>query len=325
MEQRVVFSVPCGIQRTETLLALNERVQATGKNIQIQAYDTVQGLRWNGGRILYNQDFKNNLNGKCHAPISIQHVETAIAKARQLNDAGIPFNLVFNNTLANLDVNDEVGNYLLDALHNELNKVTIASPILKRHISTRYPEYQTTASICFAYRKPEEYKKLCAEYDLIVALPHFAYQMDRLAGVPLDKLSFIINDDCYLMCQRTEHYAAISRCCMKGNTSVEEQKQNLEAGIGGCFMLLPHLRPKVFKGHVNGVPSEPEQLLVKQRKELGLTTKDLEYRFNITPIARRNLIAMGIRNFKLQGREANEEDFQVKVIDFLERVIREEF
>jgi hypothetical protein len=322
MTQPVIFTVPAGLQRAQTIIDLNERIKATGKNIQIHAYDTVQGLAWNGGRLMFNREIVRDEKSAWYGLLTQDQAEEAVARAKSLNRAGIPFNLVFNNTLESLDVEDEVGNYLLQQLHDEMNGVTISSRALKQHISANYPKYATTASICFCVDGTEQAQRLCNEYDKVVLLPKFAYATELMEGLPIDKLVFIVNDQCYLLCTRKEHYNAISRCYLGGNNTYQEQQRN--AACGDCFMKNPGYRARVNKATDPQFGYRLEKAMGTQRKDDGLRPGDLEYDFNITPTTRKDLIRRGICNFKLQGRDYSDAAYQASVVDFLEKMVNEE-
>jgi hypothetical protein len=322
MEKSVTFTVPAGLQRTEMIIDLNRRIKATGKNIQIHAYDTVQGLQWNGGRLMFNGEFIKDEKSPWHSALTMKQVDLAVERAKTLNREGIPFNLVFNSTLNSIDLDDEVGNHLLNELHDEMNGVTIASRAMKQHVSAHFPKYEITASICHVFNEPEQYAQACQEYDKVVVLPKFAYAMDRLEGVPLEKLVFIVNDQCFLLCLRKDHYDAISRCYLGGNNTRHEQERNVPKG--DCFMKNPKYRERVFKENDYQFASTVERAMITQRKQDGLGPKDMEFDFNITPSTRKELIQRGIRNFKLQGRDYNEADYQKKVTGFLEKMVRDE-
>jgi len=322
MGNPVTFTVPAGFHRTDEILALDRRIQALGKGAQIHAYDTVQGLQWNGGRLLFNKDFIPDEKSPWRADVTVENLDVALERARRLNDAGIPVNLVFNSTLETLDPEDEAGNFLLQRLHNGLNGVTVASEVLRQHISAHYPKYAITASICFVYKTPEQYKRACEKYDKVVLMPTFAYTPELLEGLPQDKLVFIVNDNCYLFCVRKDHYDYISRCSLSGNTTRQEQERN--APRGGCFLRDPKYRAYVAEQNDPVWVSKIERIRNDQLQADGLNPKDIEHNFTITPAARRHLIRLGYTNFKLQGRDYVDDSFQKKVADFLEKVVREE-
>ena len=322
MAQPIIFTVPAGLHRTQDILALNERVKALGKNIHIHAYDTIQDLSWNGGRLTFNKRFVYGENSMWRRSLTQDELQEALTRVKTLNDVGIPFNLVLNNTLENVDIDDEVGNYLLDRIHNEINGVTVASRALTEHISSNFPKYNITASICFCIESKERAKAFCDRYDKVVLLPKFAYTPELLEGLPIEKLVFIVNDHCSLICGRKEHYDAISRCYLGGNTTPQEQYQNMPCA--GCFLKKPDFRKRFLK--LMDVPFNRRLLELQrtQRIDAGLSPSDMDYDFNITPITRRDLIHRGVCNFKFQGRDSKDSEYQTIVIDFIEKMAKEE-
>jgi hypothetical protein len=86
----------------------------------------------------------------------------------------------------------------------------------------------------------------------------------------------------------------------------------------------PEFMKRFFKENDPLFASKVEQTIKLQREQDGISKGDMEYLFNITPTARKELIRLGICNFKLQGRVSNDEDYQPKVIGFLEKMVRDE-
>lgn len=322
MTRPIIFTVPAGLQRTQAIIDLNTRMKASGKPIEIHAYDTVQGLSWNGGRLMFNRELIQDPKSAWYGILTQEDLREAVARIRRLNDEGIPFNLVFNSTLENVDLEDEVGNELLQRVHHEMNGVTVASRALTQHVATHYPKYSRTASICFCYEERERLQQLCDTFDKVVLLPKFAYAPELIEGLPVEKLVFIVNDQCYLLCTRKEHYDAISRCYLGGNNTYHEQQRNFPTG--DCFMRKPGYRDRVNKVADPQLGARLEKLMGQQRKADGLAPTDLEYAFNITPSTRKDLIRRGVCNFKLQGRDCADGLYQGAVIDFLEKMVREE-
>jgi hypothetical protein len=321
MADMFTFTVPGGFWRTEEIIALKRRIQATGKPVRIQTYDTVQGLQWNGGRLTFTPGLVQKEQAAI-CPFSADSLPEAVERVRYLNREGIGFHLAFNNILESLDVEDEAGNYLLQNLHHEMNGVTIATRALWRHITANFPKFERTASICFVLKGDEQYRKACGEFEKVVALPTMAYEPERLRGLPLDQLVFIANDECYLFCLRKDHYAIVSRCSMSGNSTRSDQVMNFGRdvclGKGTDYW---ERTDKLFDQEwAGGIWRAREQQLAEE----GFTEKDHAYLLAITPATRRNLIQLGVRNFKLQGREYNNASYQGKVIEFLERMVRDE-
>jgi len=316
MTAPITFALPGGLNRYQEMLQLNDWILKTGKPARISVYDTLQGLQWNGGRPMVGFEV-----------LTADDLREAKRRAQLLNEAGISLSLTFNNTLSSVDVDDEDGNDLLTALHNELNSVTIASETLRQHIALNYPKYKRTASICFSYMRLDDYQPLFDRYDLVVAMPILAYQPEALQQVPLDRISFILNDTCWLFCPRKDHYDAISRGSIAGNSSVKEQVLNLSGAV--CHVTHKLHGPKLRAGvdqdlvrHIDKIRRTHFQDTEQKTERLGHCVRDGAY--NITPKVRQSLIEMGVKNFKMEGRDYKPEEFQAGVVDFLKRIVMEE-
>jgi len=321
MTNLFTFTVPGGFWRTEEIVALNRRIQAMGKPVKILTYDTVQGLPWNGGRLTFTPGLVQREKAAI-CPFSVGDLPEAVERVQYLNREGIGFNLAFNNILESLDVEDEAGNYLLQQLHHEMNGVTIATRGLWQHVSTHFPKFERTASICFVPKGDEQYRRACEEYEKVVVMPALAYEPDRLRGLPLEKLVFIANDECYLFCLRKDHYTIVSRCCQSGNVTAEDQARNLSKDVclgkgTDYWERTDRLFDQEWAG---GIWKAHMRMLAED----GYTERDPEFLLAISPAARRNLIRIGARNFKLQGREYQSDAYGQRVIEFLERMVKDE-
>lgn len=316
MTAPIMFSLPGGLNHYQQVLELNEWLQGTGKDVRITTYDTLQGLTWNGGRHMIG-----------HKVLFVEHLREAVRRARLLNDAGISISLTFNSTLSSVDVDDEDANDLLQALHSEQNSVTLATESLRQYVASTYPKYKRIASICYAYTHAEDYLPLFDRYDLVVAMPVMAYQPEELKKLPLDRTAFILNDGCWLFCPRKPHYDSISRGFMSGNSCSKQQVLNLVDG--GCRMIHevygPQMRALVEPGlikRVDGIRKNYFGDVDAKTEKLGYCSPDSPP--NITPKVRQNLFKMGVRNFKLEGRDLEPGPYQTRVIDFFKTIVMEE-
>lgn len=322
MSTPFLFTVPCGLNRTDEILALNTRMKALGKHIRIQAYDQLLDSQWNGGRLIFKKDPKALPSPMSATRLGVDHLAEVRRRVQRLNEAGVGFNLAFNSTMESLDVDDEDGNLLLEMIHNEQNGVTIATESLRRHVTANYPKLERTASICFTYDKLEQYQRACTLYDWVVMMPAFAYQPEFLAQLPAEKLVFIVNDTCYIHCPRKDHYDYSSRAFLIGNTS--SFQQYLNSAHPRCLLAEPKYRAKVHSEMDRKFTDRIDKIKQQQLEEDGLTPKDMESTFTLSPAARRGLIQSGVKGFKLQGREFLDDGFQRKVVDFLEKIIQQE-
>jgi hypothetical protein len=322
MGHALTLSLPSGLHRTDQIISLAERLRASGKPVEVRAYDTIQGLQWNGGRLMLNRSFVTDPVSPWHDSLTEHDLDEALARVQALNRAGIGLDLTFNNTLETLDTEDELGNWLLMKLHSPLNGVTVASESLRQHVSSHFPRYALTASICFVFTKLEQYTQACQRYDKVVMMPTWAYTPELLTSLPLEKLVFIVNDNCYLHCLRKDHYDYLSRCSLAGNSSAQEQQRNYPRA--GCFLADPAYRERVARENDPARMAMIEGIRKEQLQAEGLGPEDMEHNFTITPAARQKLLDMGVTQFKLQGRDYADSSYQIKVIEFAEKIVREE-
>jgi len=323
MEKAYEFHISGGLTKTDEVIRIARKLRTYGKRITLHAYDTVQGMQWNGGRLIFNDQFAQDANRSHHSDVTIENPQLALERVARLNDEGISFNLTFNNTLESIDLDDEVGNYLLARLHNDMNSVTVATESLRRHVASNFPKYNVIASICMVLSQMDECVEACKRFDEVVMLPIFAYQPELLPSLPLDKLIFLINDLCHIFCLRKDHYDYISRCSLSGNSTYEEQMYNLSQAK--CFCrAVPGYGNRVRHESDREVNARVNRIWQAQLAQEGRKIHDSGFNFNITETARRELIRTGVTKFKLQGRDWNDADYQRQVVNFLESVVEHE-
>lgn len=321
MGSKFVYAIPGGLHRPEEMLRLKDWVEQTGKPVEISVYDTVFGLQWNGGRPMVGAQAEKPF------ALHVEDIPEAVARARRLNEADISVSLTFNSTMNAVDVDNEEGNYFLAALHSAQNSVTVSTEMLRQHIARTYPNYGLTASICHCLTKPEDYSPLFDRYGLVVAMPVIAYQPEGLKQLPLDRLSFIVNDNCWLFCARKPHYDTISRGHMSGNSTYHRQAMNMVDS--GCHVIDRQLGPKmrtlVDPAMVKRVDAfRRTDLLDTEVPTERVGSCKVDGRYNITPKMRRRLMELGVRNFKLQGRDFMPEQYQREVIDYFKQLVLED-
>jgi hypothetical protein len=329
MDRPLTFSLPGGFRFTEAIKEIKERLARSHPHVRIQTYDTVHGLSWNGGRLTFGRELVRDRSVGRYSEFGVDDLDGAVARVRELNAAGIPFQLTFNNTLEGIDVEDDLGNHLLANLEKTpegvRNGVTVATRGLARHVRERYPGFALTASICFGWRDPEDLAAAFPAFDRVVLLPWFAYCPEVLATLSLEKAVFILNDKCYLFCPRKEHYAYVSRCNLAGNLTREEQERN-RAGER-CYT--DH--SEAYRRSWRSEEEHQSYLAIHRRREEQLRTEGIadelkaRFAFNITRSARRDLFRMGVRDFKLQGRELTEARYREDVLGFFEAMLQEDF
>jgi hypothetical protein len=105
---------------------------------------------------------------------------------------------------------------------------------------------------------------------------------------------------------------------------VTAQEQARNAKRGGCFLGDTAYRARILSELDPERTARIDEMRKAQLAADGLQSEDIEHNFTISPAARRELIQRGVRCFKLQGRDLVHSSFQAKVVDFLEKVVRDE-
>lgn len=197
-------------------------------------------------------------------------LDESIRRVKEYNKLGVPFNIAFNNILLKKKhLNDKYCNYFLKGVHNKMNGIIVASDLLKDYLRKNYPELKLIASICFCEKKIENYRRMFREYDMVVLHPDLNRNFNFIQKInPADRsrLKILVNEECVPNCRfRKKHNETISRQALNG-----------EFGEKYYFNVCIPRRKKInFKGY-----------------EMILTVEEM-----------RKLISLGIRNFKIQGRQ----------------------
>lgn len=234
---------------------------------QLVVYDGINKCRWNGGRI--NRDVYYN-----DALIDYYYSK------------GISIALTFSNHKIN--VNDPLGNELLEKFHKEGNALIIVNEDLRKYVREKFPKYDLIYSITGmgTLNIPLEdedvafYKQLEQDYDWIV--PRFEHIFDPRA-VELDKTKWevMLNDTCVYGCK---HYDAHFKAIADENTAGRPYSKEVEE----CW--LPKFDPN----------------------------KDSKYNcMDIDPEHMRKLRDMGVQSFKITGREMQDDEFYNELITFV--------
>jgi hypothetical protein len=238
-------------------------------NDQLVVYDGINKCKWNGGRI--NRDIYYN-----------------DGMIEYYYNKGISIALTFTNH--RIDLNDPVGNHLLEKFHKDGNAIILVNEDLRKYIRANYPKYDLIYSITgmgllnipLQDEDINFYKQLEKDYDWIV--PRYEHIFDKRSE-ELDKTKWevMVNDTCIWNCSRfDEHFKAIAdentagrpyskeveECWIKGFDFNKESKYN-------CMDIdSPHL---------------------KKLKEAG------------------------VKSFKITGREMNDEEFYKELMTYVSR------
>lgn len=228
-------------------------------------YDSIFGLKWNGGRVCMPEHTKT--------------LKDLFAEISTYNDLGVGFNWSFTNLLLTPeDLNDEYCNLVLEATNNSLNGVILTSDILREHVRKNYSNMRIIYSVCNGLKTIDQYKKALDENDIVVLHPDFNHNypfLTELADVDgANRMEIMVNDVCSFGCPfREQHYKNLSIYNKVQSTCpIIHDKTELDYGSGlGCLAV----RNGYNKDH---------------RNKLSFT--DLDY-----------MLDLGFQHFKLIGRE----------------------
>jgi len=239
--------------------------------VNFTVYDGINLCHWNGGRI--NEE------------IYYSQEQIDFYYKRNINIA-----LTFSNNI--IDINDKVGNELLEKFHKEGNKIILVNDELRKYIRKNFPKYILVHSItdtgklspiykeCINY-----YKDLETKYNIIVPKMEHAMYLDH--RVNLEQYEIMVNDSCTYNCPLyNDHFKKIN-------------EQNLLSNIyniGECWLTnfnpdVGDIRYKIKEGTMCGMDLSTEQLIELKNK--------------------------GIRHFKISGREMCSDMFRSQ----LDRII----
>jgi hypothetical protein len=201
---------------------------------------------------------------------------------------GIRIALTMSNHKINLD--DETGNHLLEKFHKEGNALIIVNEDLRKYVRDNFPKYDLIYSITgmglLNIPLQDEdiifYKQLEKDYDWIV--PRFEHIFDKRAGeLDRTKWEVMLNDTCVYGCKHwDEHFKAIA----DENTAGRPYSKEVEE----CW--LPKFDPN----------------------------KESKYEcMDIKPDAMQRLKNVGVRSFKITGREMKDDEYYGELVRFVKR------
>jgi len=199
---------------------------------------------------------------------------------------GISIALTMSNH--NINLSDETGNHLLEKFHREGNALIIVNDDLRKYVREKFPKYDLIFSITGMglLNIPLQdsdiawYKDLESKYDWIV--PRFEHIFDPRAN-ELDptKWEVMLNDTCVYGCK---HYDAHFKAIADENTAGRPYSKEIEE----CW--LPKFDP----------------------------SKDSKYEcMDIKPDAMRRLKEMGVKSFKITGREMQDDEYYGELMRFV--------
>lgn len=219
---------------------------------------------WNGGRII--NDYWDINPG-------------IVAKYMIDNFPEIECRLTFTNIFINKkDLEDEVGNKLLNLFNSKNNGIIIYSELLENYIRNNYPNYKMISSITKCLTKEQTIRELQKDYSLIVLNTNYIIEEEFLEKLPnKHKVEILVNDACQKICpKRLEHYKSYSL----------NQKNNTYSKICNCESSGP--------------------LYELKDGELFVSNDKIK-----------KYIEMGFTNFKIQGRTNYEYDLLETLVYYL--------
>ena len=248
------------------------------KNIEMCFYDGVNFCRWNGGRVNEN----NNFNSK-------------IFDFYNKYDKGVF--LTFSNRFID-NLKDPVGNELLNILNsNNINGVIICNESLRLYIKEKYQNLKLIYSIT---GHPSEvtvnnellsyYKELELKYDLIVPRYEMVFNEFFIKNINPKKYEIMLNDTCLFGCNLWQkHFDKIAELNRKFGDPYRFIDNNEIKRISECWL-------KSFDPEIGS--SEDRE---KYGDCLGM---------DLSPTAIKNAKKIGYCNWKISGRENNDELFK---------------
>jgi collagenase-like PrtC family protease len=185
---------------------------------------------------------------------------------KEYNKRGIKFNFTFSNTLLEKKhLKNGLCNYVLKETENEMNGVILSSNLLLKYIKKNYPKFKLISSIC---RVDKNYNDLLKNHDIVIIQPDDNRKYKMIKKIKdIEKIEILVNEiDCIENCpHRKQHYDDISRQYLK--------------------------HEKIYK---YSLPSAPcfSALSKNKKRNLALNYDEIKKLYN-----------MGVRNFKIQGRD----------------------
>lgn len=198
---------------------------------------------------------------------------------------GVGCRLTFSNyEISEADLGDEESNFLLERLNlGENNGVIVSSDLLADYIADAYPNLQLISSLVkptvenkLGCEEPAYYNELFERYDIVVVNSAFAFDDDYLAKIEHpDRVEFIVNHRCRPNCPLSkDHYTTQTLAARAAST--------------GNFIAQRRLEGKLTQ--ING------ECLRRRHEDPALNSLISASRIE-------ELIEMGYRHFKLEGRD----------------------
>lgn len=245
-------------------------------------YDGINNCPWNGGRI--NRD--------------ITYDDDTISFYKRNN---ISIAMAFTNPIIDLD--DPIGNHLLEKFHHENNYIISRNIDLRHYVKENFPKYKHTRSITsfdnisvpMSDNDFDRYRELEQYYDVIVPRCEHVFD-ERFCDLDISKYEVLVNDTCIYNCPLyTQHFDAISL----QNTLY---KKPWEQGGHKCMHSIEECWIPGFN---------PDEGQLSAQKKYGD-----KYGMDLSAEQVQSLINVGVKQFKIAGREMTYEDYEGHLVKY---------
>jgi len=280
LNKKMHWNIAGGFVKHEIIMDYFTKNNLFGRYGHISVYDGIENCVWNGGRLHSFVPYRKEVKEKYYG-------------------LGWSINLTFTNPI--IDLNDEKGNYLLEEFHKEGNSIILVNDDLRKYIKKSFPKYTLIHSITacgevqgFPIRDEDLafYKDKQDKFDVII--PRCDSTFDpRLKELDIDRLEILISDTCILNCPYFgDHFKKIAQHNESGKDASKEQVE----GIGECWVPKDEFDRK----------TKFEKRLMGDKYPFYLSFKQIQ-----------NLVKDGFTIFKMQGREAPEEEYRYDLGRFM--------
>ena len=278
--KQIHWNIGGAFSKYDSIMDFFKKNELFNKYKKITVYDGVENCIWNGGRL------------HKYTPVIDSYIE-------QYYSLGWGINLTFTNST--IDINDPLGNHLLNKFHKKGNGIILVNETLKNYIRKNFPKYNliysiTGCGLLNGYPMKNKdlyfYKNKQKEYDMIVPRCESTFD-DKLRELNKDKIEILVSDTCILNCPFFhDHFHQINQNNLKHK---DASSKELNA-IGECW-----IDKKEFK-----------RITSFEKKAMGS-----KYPFYLKPSQIKSLVQEGFSTFKIQGREASTDDFIYDLNRFL--------
>lgn len=273
-----------GVGHLHTFIKILNKLKKYQDKISFDVYDSTDLCKWNGGRI--NSDIK---------------LSKSIINFYNKHNIGVF--LTFTNDI--IDTNDNVGNYLLNMINNKQNGVILVNENLRKYLRENYKDLKLIFSISGHKNNLivndnllNFYKDLEQRYDVIIPRYEMWNDSNFNSKIDVSKYEIIVNGTCVLGCKIfEEHFDIIAKINREfDNPSVELPKDYINMNHS-CWL-------------------KNENATLHPKNDITKYAKISDHHF--TKDRYRQALNLGIKRFKIMGREFNDNDFEEEIFKHLD-------